>query len=102
MTTSTQTAPDTITRSTPPPPRHVAIIMDGNGRWARERGLPRIKGHQQGAQSVRAVTEACAELGVEFLTVYAFSTENWKRPAEEVNALFALLEHFIAQELPTL
>lgn len=76
--------------------------MDGNGRWARERGLPRIKGHQQGAQSVRAVTEACTELGVEFLTVYAFSTENWKRPADEVNALFILLEHFIEQELPTL
>lgn len=76
--------------------------MDGNGRWARERGLPRIKGHQQGAQSVRAVTEACMELGVEFLTVYAFSTENWKRPADEVNALFTLLEHFIAQELSTL
>ena len=83
-------------------PRHIAIIMDGNGRWARERGLPRIKGHEQGAESVRAVTEACVELGVEFLTVYAFSTENWKRPAEEVAALFVLLEHFIVQELPTL
>jgi undecaprenyl diphosphate synthase len=83
-------------------PKHVAIIMDGNGRWAKERGLPRIKGHEQGAESVRAVTEACVELGVEFLTVYAFSTENWKRPAAEVNALWALLEHFIAQETPTL
>ena len=83
-------------------PRHIAIIMDGNGRWARERNLPRIKGHEQGAESVRAVTEACVELGVEFLTVYAFSTENWKRPAAEVAALFVLLEHFIAQELPTL
>ena len=83
-------------------PRHIAIIMDGNGRWARERGLPRIKGHEQGAESVRAVTEACVELGVEFLTVYAFSTENWKRPAEEVAALWVLLEHFIAQETPTL
>ncbi len=83
-------------------PRHIAIIMDGNGRWARERGLPRIKGHEQGAESVRAVTEACVELGVEFLTVYAFSTENWKRPEAEVAALWALLEHFIAQETPTL
>lgn len=85
-----------------PVPKHVAIIMDGNGRWAKERGLPRIKGHEQGAESVRAVTEACVELGVEFLTVYAFSTENWKRPAAEVNALWALLEHFIEQETPTL
>jgi undecaprenyl diphosphate synthase len=86
----------------PAVPRHVAIIMDGNGRWARERGMPRIKGHEQGASSVRAVTEACVELGIEFLTVYAFSTENWKRPPEEIRALFLLLEHFIAQEKPTL
>jgi undecaprenyl diphosphate synthase len=83
-------------------PRHIAIIMDGNGRWARERGLPRIEGHHQGAESVRAVTEMCGELGVEYLTVYAFSTENWKRPADEVAALFVLLERFIEQELPTL
>ncbi|EDY21327.1 undecaprenyl diphosphate synthase [Chthoniobacter flavus Ellin428] len=85
-----------------PIPKHVAIIMDGNGRWAKERGLPRMKGHEQGAESVRAVTEACVELGVEYLTVYAFSTENWKRPAAEVNALWTLLEHFIEQETPTL
>jgi undecaprenyl diphosphate synthase len=84
------------------PPRHIAIIMDGNGRWATERGWPRIKGHEQGAESVRAVTEACVELGVEYLTVYAFSTENWRRPAAEVQALWVLLEHFIAQEMPTL
>ena len=83
-------------------PRHIAIIMDGNGRWAKERGLPRIAGHERGAQSVRAVTEACVELGIEFLTVYAFSTENWKRPEAEVNALWALLEHFIEQETPTM
>ena len=83
-------------------PRHIAIIMDGNGRWAKERGLSRIAGHEQGAESVRAVTEACVELGVGFLTVYAFSTENWKRPAAEVAALWMLLEHFIAQETPTL
>jgi undecaprenyl diphosphate synthase len=83
-------------------PRHIAIIMDGNGRWAKERGLPRIAGHEQGANSVRAVTEACVELGIEYLTVYAFSTENWKRPEAEVNALWALLEHFIEQETPTM
>lgn len=83
-------------------PRHIAIIMDGNGRWAKERGLPRIKGHEQGAESVRAVTEACVEIGIEYLTVYAFSTENWRRPEAEVQALWLLLEHFIAQELPTL
>jgi undecaprenyl diphosphate synthase len=83
-------------------PRHIAIIMDGNGRWAKERGLPRIKGHEQGAESVRAVTEACVEIGIEYLTVYAFSTENWRRPEAEVQALWLLLEHFIAQEMPTL
>ncbi|HEX8295993.1 MAG TPA: isoprenyl transferase [Chthoniobacteraceae bacterium] len=83
-------------------PRHIAIIMDGNGRWAKERGLPRIKGHERGSESVRAVTEECVALGVEFLTVYAFSTENWKRPAEEVTALWFLLEHFVASELPTM
>jgi len=92
----------TISLPTMSPPRHIAIIMDGNGRWARERGLPRIKGHEQGAQSVRAVTEACVELGVPFLTVYAFSTENWRRPKEETDALMVLLEQFIAQELPEL
>jgi undecaprenyl diphosphate synthase len=83
-------------------PQHIAIIMDGNGRWARERGKPRIAGHEAGSNSVRAVTEECVALGVKFLTVYAFSTENWRRPAEEVSALFALLEQFVAQELPTL
>lgn len=83
-------------------PRHVAIIMDGNGRWAGERGLPRISGHEAGSNAVRAVTEECARLGVEFLTVYAFSTENWRRPAEEIAALFGLLEFFIVQETPTL
>jgi undecaprenyl diphosphate synthase len=83
-------------------PRHIAIIMDGNGRWAKERGLPRIKGHEKGAESVRAVTEACVEMGIEYLTVYAFSTENWRRPEAEVKALWVLLEHFIAQEMPTL
>ena len=76
--------------------------MDGNGRWARERGLPRLKGHERGAATVRAVTEECVAQGVKFLTLYAFSTENWKRPGEEVSGLWVLLEHFLAQELPTM
>ncbi len=86
----------------PPPPRHIAIIMDGNGRWAAQRGLPRVSGHENGAHALRTVTETCCEIGVGCLTVYAFSTENWKRPAEEVHALFGLLEHFLETELPTL
>ena len=72
-------------------PRHVAIIMDGNGRWAQERGLPRIEGHREGAQSVRAVLRAAKQAGIEYLTVYAFSTENWKRPPQEVDGLMKLL-----------
>jgi len=84
------------------PPRHIAIIMDGNGRWAKERGLPRMKGHEKGADTLRAVVEECGELGVEFLTVYAFSTENWSRPKAEINALMKLLELFIEQETPEL
>ena len=72
-------------------PRHVALIMDGNGRWARERGLSRIEGHKEGAQSVRAVLRAAKQAGIEYLTVYAFSTENWKRPPQEVDGLMKLL-----------
>ena len=72
-------------------PRHVALIMDGNGRWAEERGLPRSEGHKEGAQSVRAVLRAAARAGVEFITVYAFSTENWNRPPKEVDGLMKLL-----------
>jgi undecaprenyl diphosphate synthase len=83
-------------------PRHIAIIMDGNGRWARERGLARIRGHEQGAESLREVLTACGEAGVEFLTVYAFSTENWKRPKVEVSALMKLLERFLKKETPEL
>ena len=74
-------------------PRHVALIMDGNGRWAQQRGLSRIEGHKEGAQSVRAVLRAAAQAGVEFITVYAFSTENWKRPVKEVDGLMKLLVH---------
>ncbi len=76
--------------------------MDGNGRWARERGFSRIRGHEQGAESVRAVLRACGEAGVEFLTLYAFSTENWKRPKAEIVALMKLLERFLKKETPEL
>ena len=83
-------------------PVHVAIIMDGNGRWAKEKGQPRVFGHKNGVESVRAVTESAAELGVKYLTLYAFSTENWGRPAEEVDALMDLLVDAIEKETPTL
>ena len=79
-------------------PRHIAIIMDGNGRWAKERGKPRISGHRAGAESVRECVEACKQLGVEYLTLYAFSSENWNRPAAEVTALMALLERFLEEK----
>lgn len=83
-------------------PRHIAIIMDGNGRWARQRGKSRVAGHRAGAQAARLAVETCARLGVEVLTLYAFSTENWKRPAQEVQALMQLLKEFIHRELDTL
>jgi undecaprenyl diphosphate synthase len=76
-------------------PRHVAIIMDGNGRWARNKGLPRIQGHQAGSESVRAVMRACREVGVKYLTLYAFSVENWIRPEEEVSGLMTLLRSYL-------
>ncbi|HMP72530.1 MAG TPA: isoprenyl transferase [Kiritimatiellia bacterium] len=79
-------------------PRHVAIIMDGNGRWAKERGLPRIKGHQRGADSVRAVLKACRKVDVEYLTLYAFSSENWVRPRPEVSGLMTLLRTFLRDQ----
>jgi len=80
-------------------PRHVAIIMDGNGRWAVQRGLPRFAGHEAGADSVREIVRACARRGVEVLTLYSFSTENWSRPDDEVQALMALLERYLREEL---
>ena len=83
-------------------PRHIAVIMDGNGRWAKEHGMPRVFGHRNGVKAVREVTEACTELGVEYLTLYAFSTENWNRPESEVNALMALLVETIKNEIKTL
>jgi len=83
-------------------PIHIAIIMDGNGRWAKERGYDRIFGHQNGVTSVRETTEAAAEIGIKYLTLYAFSTENWSRPQEEVDALMELLIDTIEKETPTL
>jgi undecaprenyl diphosphate synthase len=80
-------------------PCHIAIIMDGNGRWARERGWPRLKGHEQGAHNVQTICEACIAEGVRFLTLYAFSTENWKRPAHEVAGLMLLLEKFLSDKV---
>ena len=83
-------------------PKHVAIIMDGNGRWAKLHGKERYEGHYQGVETVRKITEAAAEIGVKYLTLYAFSTENWKRPKEEVDALMHLFVQTIEKELPTL
>jgi undecaprenyl diphosphate synthase len=80
-------------------PRHIAIIMDGNGRWAKQKGMPRVLGHRSGVKSVREVTEAAAQIGVEFLTLYAFSTENWNRPPAEVTALMSLLVETIKGEI---
>jgi undecaprenyl diphosphate synthase len=80
-------------------PKHIAIIMDGNGRWAKQRGLKRTAGHEEGAKVVREITTHCGKLGVEFLTLYAFSTENWSRPKLEVEFLMKLLERYLTQEL---
>jgi len=83
-------------------PAHVAIIMDGNGRWARQRGLPRIEGHRRGVETVREIVDAARELGIRCLTLYAFSVENWHRPADEVGALMGLLEIFLKREISNL
>ena len=83
-------------------PKHVAIIMDGNGRWAKQRGLPRTAGHRQGKENLRRILEACVEFGVEILTIYAFSTENWERPPAEVNVLMSILELVLDQEVKRL
>lgn len=79
-------------------PRHIAVIMDGNGRWAKRRGMPRVRGHSEGVESVRDIVSACGELGVGFLTLYTFSTENWKRPQEEVSMLMRLLLRALKDE----
>lgn len=83
-------------------PRHVAIIMDGNGRWAKKRGLPRTAGHAAGAENFRTIATYCKNLGLDYLTVYAFSTENWKRPQEEVSTIMGLLEKYLHEAIETM
>ena len=97
MHSSTQIIPETGVI-----PRHVAVIMDGNGRWAKQQGENRIYGHQEGVNSVREVVEACGELGVAYLTLYTFSTENWNRPKDEVDALMRILVSSVSSETPNL
>src|SRR6185369_1031981 len=82
--------------------QHVAIIMDGNGRWAKQRGLPRLEGHRRGVETVRTVVDAARAIGIRYITLYAFSVENWKRPAEEVSGLMGLLDYFLKRELNNL
>ncbi len=83
-------------------PAHVAVIMDGNGRWARARGLPRTAGHKKGADALRTILNTCRDTGVRYLTIYAFSAENWRRPTDEISDLMQLLRHYLEKELPTL
>ena len=83
-------------------PRHIAIIMDGNGRWAKKRGLPRTAGHKVGAEVFRDIATYCQELGIEYLTIYAFSTDNWKRPKDEVDMLMSLLEQYLQEAIDTM
>ena len=96
------TAPLPVGPDSSPGPHHVAIIMDGNGRWAKARGLPRVAGHRSGADAVRRVIRGAGELGIPVLTLFAFSTENWTRPADEVNDLMGLLRHYLRNELEEL
>jgi undecaprenyl diphosphate synthase len=99
LTLAADTQPDPTTRARPETvPSHVGIIMDGNGRWANRRGLPRLAGHHAGTENVRRITIACADAGVDVLTIYAFSTENWRRPADEVFGLMRLLAQRIDKE----
>ena len=83
-------------------PKHIAIVMDGNGRWAKERGLIRVQGHNAGMQALKEIVKAASQLGVKVLTVYAFSTENWKRPEDEVGGIFKLLVRYCESELEEL
>ncbi len=83
-------------------PEHIAIIMDGNGRWAKQRGLPRLEGHRRGVETVRTVVDAARELGIRYITLYAFSVENWRRPPDEVSGLMGLLDYFLKRELNNL
>lgn len=85
-----------MTDKTRPVPQHIAVVMDGNGRWAQQRGLPRLVGHKQGAEAVERITRAASDRGVKYLTLFAFSTENWKRPAEEVQGLMGLLKTYLS------
>ena len=98
--TASQSVRSDVLRDVPPAqrPRHIAIIMDGNGRWARARGLPRIEGHRRGVGTVRAISEICSELGVEVVTLYCLSSENWKRPQDELDGLMHLLEQYLVEE----
>ena len=95
---STQPQPELVDVPRQQRPRHIAVIMDGNGRWAQQRGLPRIEGHRHGVASVRRVTEECARLGIEQLTLYCLSSENWKRPPAELEFLMHLLEQYMIEE----
>ncbi len=97
MTSSTLTIPDVAKI-----PRHIAIIMDGNGRWAKRRFMPRIMGHQRGVESLRVTVKACRDLGVEYLTVFAFSSENWRRPADEVSFLMSLFMKMLEREVASI
>ena len=99
-----QINPEEVSKSYDPlrMPKHIAIIMDGNGRWAQAKGLPRAAGHRAGVESLREVVDNCSRIGVEYLTVYAFSTENWKRPKEEVNILMDLLVEYLYKEVEEL
>jgi undecaprenyl diphosphate synthase len=99
---SARQTPESAGGGIPGVPRHVAIIMDGNGRWAKARGLPRAAGHRQGAEAARKVLRAAGEAGVECLTLYAFSSENWRRPKDEINDLMGLLRFYITRELDAL
>jgi undecaprenyl diphosphate synthase len=83
-------------------PQHVAVIMDGNGRWAKQHGLPRVEGHRRGADSAREIIRTAGELGIKYLTLYAFSAENWNRPKDEVDALMKYLIHYLKTETPEL
>jgi len=92
----------TSTQLSAPVPQHVAIIMDGNGRWAKSRGLPRAAGHERGVEALRNIVDVAGTLGVKYLTVFSFSTENWRRPMSEVNALFGLLRAYVKRDLKRL
>lgn len=83
-------------------PQHVAVIMDGNGRWAKSKGLPRTAGHKKGADALKRTLDNCKEIGIKYLTIYAFSSENWKRPSDEISDLMQLLQHYLHKELETL